>query len=248
MLFNGANVAENVDVAANGGRVRFFRNVATVLMDLNDVEGIGFNALGGADNVVLNGTDLVEINTDLAAVGGVGDAQPDNFTVQGTNGDDVAVVAGDTSGVAVLGLAAQVNITGSEADNDRLTINALAGDDVIEASALAAGAIQLTANGGDGADVLIGSDGNDVLHGDAGDDVILGGLGQDVIDGGDGDDIEIQLVAGDDKVTSATAAAKAWVMNHLRIVDGKTVIDVGGKQRTLTQTDLSQLIHDAATS
>jgi Ca2+-binding RTX toxin-like protein len=251
MLFNGANVAENVDVSANGGRVRFFRNVASVLMDLNDVEGIEFNALGGADNVVLNdlsGTDMVEINADLAAVGGVGDAQPDNVTVQGTNGDDVAPVAGDTSGVAVHGLAAQVNVTGSEAANDRLTINALAGDDVVEASGLAAGAIQLTANGGDGADVLIGSDGNDVLHGDAGDDVILGGLGQDVIDGGEGDDIEIQLVAGDDKVTSATAADKAWVVNHLRIVDGKTVIDVGGMQRTLSQTDLSQLIHDAASS
>jgi DNA-binding cell septation regulator SpoVG len=79
--------------------------------------------------------------------------------------------------------------------------------------------------------------------------VILGGLGQDVIDGGDGDDIEIQLVASDDdKVTSVTAADKAWMVNHLRIVDGKTVIDVGSKQRTLRQTDLSQLIHDAASS
>ena len=28
MTFNGANVAEVFDVSANGGRVRFFRNVA----------------------------------------------------------------------------------------------------------------------------------------------------------------------------------------------------------------------------
>src|SRR5262249_52453034 len=48
MLFNGAAVAEQVDVSANGARVRFFRNVANVLMDLNGVESIGFNALGGA--------------------------------------------------------------------------------------------------------------------------------------------------------------------------------------------------------
>ena len=34
----------------------------------------------------------------------------------------------------VFGLAAIVNITGAEAANDRLTINALAGDDVVEAS------------------------------------------------------------------------------------------------------------------
>ena len=63
-------------------------------MDLDDVESIDFRALGGADNVVVNdlsGTDLTEVNTDLAAVGGgAGDAQPDNVIVHGTNGDDVA--------------------------------------------------------------------------------------------------------------------------------------------------------------
>ena len=42
----------------------------------------------------------------------------------------------------MLGLAAQVNITGAEAGQRRLLIvNALAGDDVVEASGLAAGAI-----------------------------------------------------------------------------------------------------------
>ena len=65
-----------------------------------------------------------------------------------------------TSDTSVLGLAARVNITGAEAANDRLTINALAGDDVVEASGLAAGAIQLTADGGDGDDVLIGGAGD----------------------------------------------------------------------------------------
>ena len=50
MLFNGANIAENIDISANGGRVRFFRDVANVTMDLNDVEAIDFNALGGADS------------------------------------------------------------------------------------------------------------------------------------------------------------------------------------------------------
>jgi Ca2+-binding RTX toxin-like protein len=197
MLFNGANVAENIDIAANGGRVLFFRNVANVLMDLNDVEGIDFNALGGADNIVVNdlsGTDATEINLNLASTlgGNAGDAQPDNVIVQGTNGDDVALVFGDASGTSVFGLAAQVNITGAETANDRLTINALAGDDVVEASGLAAAAIQLTADGGNGADVLIGGDGNDVLLGGAGDDVLLGGQGLDILDGGDGDDIEIQ--------------------------------------------------------
>jgi Ca2+-binding RTX toxin-like protein len=194
MLFNGSNVAENIDVSANGGRVLFFRNVASVLMDLNDVEGIDFNALGGADVVVVNdlsGTDVTEINLNLG-VGGAGDAQPDNVIVFGTNDDDVVLAFGDAAGNSVLGLAARVNITGAEAANDRLTVNALAGDDVVEASGLAAGAIGLVADGGAGDDVLIGGAGNDVLLGNSGDDVLIGGPGVDVIDGGDGSDVKIQ--------------------------------------------------------
>jgi Ca2+-binding RTX toxin-like protein len=247
MAFNGANVAENIDISANGGRVIFFRNVASVTMDLNDVEGIDFNALGGADNVAvgdLSGTDVTEVDTNLSAAGGGGDVQPDNVIVQGTNGDDVAVVTGDTSGISAFGLAARVNITGSEVANDRLTVNALAGDDVVEASTLAAGAIGLTENGGVGNDVLIGSDGDDVLLGGPGDDVLLGGLGSDVLDGGDGDDIEIQSV-GADRVTSATTATKDWIASHVRIVEGQTVLQVGGKARTLSRTDLSELVRDA---
>ena len=80
----------------------------------------------------------------------------------------------------------------AEATNDRLTVNALAGDDVVEASALAADAIQLTADGGDDDDVLIGGAGNDGLNGGAGDDVLLGGPGVDVLDGGLGDNVVIQ--------------------------------------------------------
>jgi Ca2+-binding RTX toxin-like protein len=250
MAFNGANVAENIDISANGGRVIFFRNVASVTMDLNDVEGIDFNALGGADNVAvgdLSGTDVTEVDTNLSAAGGGGDVQPDNVIVQGTNGDDVAVVTGDTSGISAFGLAARVNITGSEVANDRLTVNALAGDDVVEASTLAAGAIGLTENGGVGNDVLIGSDGDDVLLGGPGDDVLLGGLGSDVLDGGDGDDIEIQSV-GADRVTSATTATKDWIASHVRIVEGQTVLQVGGKARTLSRTDLSELVRDATSS
>ena len=250
MLFNGANVAENIDISANGGRVRFFRNIASVVMDLNDVEGIDFRALGGADNVVVNdvsGTDLTEVNSDLAAAVGVGDGQPDNVVVHGTRGDDVAVVAGDASGVAVLGLAARVNITGSDAANDRLTVNALTGDDVVEASGLAAGAIQLTENGDDGDDILIGSAGNDVLSGGPGDDVLIGGPGIDVLDGGDGDDIEIQSI-GTDTVSSATTVGEDWLAAHAHIVEGKTVLSVNGKETKLPRTELSELVRGAASA
>ena len=204
LLFNGANIAENIDISANGGRVQFLRNVANVSMDLNDVEHIDFNALGGADNIVVNDlseTDVTKVNINLAGTlgGSAGDNQPDTITINATSGDDVIQIVGDANGVTILGLATTVNISGFDAANDRIVINGLAGDDVIEASGLAAGAIQLTANGGDGDDILIGGDGNDTLNGEAGDDVLLGGAGQDVLDGGAGDNVVIQsLVASSD--------------------------------------------------
>ena len=61
MLFFGSGAAENIDIFANGGRAIFFRDVANVTMDLDDVERIDFHALGGADNIVvgdLSGTDV----------------------------------------------------------------------------------------------------------------------------------------------------------------------------------------------
>ncbi len=51
----------------------------------------------------------------------------------------------------------------------------------------------LTANGGDGDDVLIGSAGNDTLIGGTGDDVLIGGGGQDVLDGGPGNNVVIAV-------------------------------------------------------
>jgi len=195
MVFNGANVAENISISPNGGRVLFFRDVASVTMDLDDVEAIDFNAFGGTDTVVVNvmsGTDLVEVNVNLAASNGAGDAQPDTVIVQATNGDDVILVTGDAAGTSVFALAAQINIVGGEAANDRVAVNALAGDDAVEGSGMLVGAIQLVASGGDGNDILMGGEGNDVLSGDAGDDVLIGGPGIDVLDGGTGDNVVIQ--------------------------------------------------------
>jgi Ca2+-binding RTX toxin-like protein len=196
MLFNGANVDEKIDISANGTRVRFTRDIGNVTMDLGGVERIDFNALGGADTITVNnlaGTDVTGVNIDLASPpgSGTGDGQDDSVIVNGTNGDDAVLVAGDANGVSVLGLAAQVHITGAEAANDQLRVNALAGDDVVTASGLSADAIQFAADGGYGDDILIGGAGNDTLTGGAGDDVLTGGPGQNVLDGGPGANILI---------------------------------------------------------
>jgi Ca2+-binding RTX toxin-like protein len=83
-----------------------------------------------------------------------------------------------------------VVITGFDT-GDRLVINGLAGDDVVEASGLNA-VLLLAANGGDGSDVLLGGPGIDTFNGDAGDDVLLGNGGLDVLNGGAGDNVVIQ--------------------------------------------------------
>jgi Ca2+-binding RTX toxin-like protein len=196
MLFNGANIAENINLFANGGRVVFFRNIANVVMDLNDVEKVDFNALGGADAIAvgdLSGTDVTTFSLNLAASGGTGDGAADTVTMTGTAANDVVVVKGTTAtGVEVTGLSPRVNIIGSEGGNDRLVVNLLAGDDVLEASELDAGIILLTADGGDGEDLLNGSDGPDTLLGGAGDDVLIGGPDADVLDGGTGSNVVLQ--------------------------------------------------------
>ena len=65
LVFNGSNVAENMDISANGSRVRLFRDVGNVTMDLNGVENIQVAALGGADTITVNdltGTDAKQVN------------------------------------------------------------------------------------------------------------------------------------------------------------------------------------------
>jgi len=196
MLFNGANVSENFVASANGSRLLFSRSIGTVIMDIDDVEMVSLNALGGADTLTVNdltGTDVVSLYVNLAGPGGTsGDTQADFVTINGTNSDDVIVASGSASGITVSGLVVQVNITGAESANDRLTINSLDGDDVVDGTGLTADAIQFTADGGNGNDVLLGGNGNDVLLGGEGDDILSGGPGIDMLDGGPGDNILIQ--------------------------------------------------------
>jgi Ca2+-binding RTX toxin-like protein len=244
LLFNGSAANERFAASANGGRVLFTRDIANIVMDLDNVETINVKALGGTDTLTVNdlsGTDVVNVNGDLAAPGGGNDLAADNVIANATNDDDVVVVTGSGTNAQVLGLPARIAITGAIAANDRLTVNALAGDDVVDASTLAAGAIQLTANGGEGDDVLLGGDGNDTLAGNAGDDVLIGGAGTDVLDGAPGDDVVIQLV-GSNSVRSAAVVGRRWVRNHTSVKKGKTILSVGGEKHKLPRADVADLI------
>jgi hypothetical protein len=152
MVFNGANAAEQVDLSANGTRLRFFRNPGNITMDTAGVERVDFNALGGADVVTVNdlkATAVRQVNVDLAAAlgGTTGDGQADRVTVAGTEGSDKIDVSGDSDTVKVSGLATAIRILRPEATLDRIDINTLGGADSVVSAGLAAGAIQLFVDG-----------------------------------------------------------------------------------------------------
>jgi len=150
MLFIGANIAERIDVTANGNRVRFVRDVGSVTMDVAGLERIDFPALAGADLVNvgdLTGTDLTSLQVDLEGTPGAGDGEADRIVVSGTNGEDAIDVSGDSDVVKVSGLAPTVEILQPEFANDRLEINTLDGNDTVATDGLAAGAIRLFVDG-----------------------------------------------------------------------------------------------------
>src|SRR5262249_16894773 len=132
--------------------------------------------------------DVTRIDLDLRGPNGGGDGAADTVTVNGTQGADVFGAAGDAGGVTVFGLHTAVNIFNQEQANDRLTLNALGGDDVIDATLLEADGIHLTMNGGLGADLFLGSEGADLINGGDGDDVARMGAGDDVFVWNPGDD------------------------------------------------------------
>jgi Ca2+-binding RTX toxin-like protein len=201
LQFNGAVIAENIDISANGTRARFFRDIANVTMDLDGVEQIDFNALGGADNVVVNdlsGTDVTGVRITLVVAGGAGDGQADTVTLNATNGDDVILIFSSGTSLVIQGLAQQVVIENFESAFDHLVIKGLGGDDVIDAAGVV-DPLGIAADGGTGDDILIGGAGNDTLDGGADDDVLVGGPGIDVLTNGE---IQIQLVADAPATTS----------------------------------------------
>jgi Ca2+-binding RTX toxin-like protein len=164
LLFNGSGGAEIFEVSANGEWVRFTRDVGNIVMDLNEVERIDVNALGGPDTIIVNdlsGTNLTEVNVNLAGTPGgtTGDAQADTVITNGTNDADIIDVFGAGSSVAVAGLSALVNISNAEGANDTLVVNGLGGDDRITATTLPAGVMKLTVDAGAGDDTVFGSQG-----------------------------------------------------------------------------------------
>src|SRR5262249_35611957 len=203
MLFNGANIAETMDVSANGERTLFTRNIGTITMDLNDVERLDVTTRGGADKIAvhdLTGTDVTDVNVDLAANPGTGtgDGAADQVAVDGTSGKDTVFVTGAAGAAAVTGLPANVNLTGAEAALDSLQVNLGGGNDRFDASGLAADVVHLTVVGGAGADLSSGSQGDDSFGAQPGE-------GRDTIEGQGG--LDTMLFNGANIVENVSVSA-----------------------------------------
>ena len=260
MRFNGANVAEDVNISANGDHALFARNIGGVTMDLHGVEHVTFNALGGADHVTVNdlgGTDVTEVTVDLARAGGIeGDGAADKVTVNATAGDDVIIVSTLGDSTAVDGLHTRVTVDHAEADRDQLIIHGLGGNDVIDATLTAAGKIGLVLDGGSGDDILIGGEGDDTLLGGDGDDVLIGGNGHNTLNGGLGADIFIGLGdviidgfdAANDRIDLSNVAGALnfnAILSHAQNVGSDVVIDFGPHATiTLHNTQMASLGSD----
>jgi Ca2+-binding RTX toxin-like protein len=133
LRFNAANIGEELDLSASGPRLRLFRNIGSVTMDVNGVEEVDLPARGGSDliNVFdLGGTGVARVNIDLAGVPGdtVGDGAVDSVSVFGSANPDALAVTADGTTVVVSGLAATVRVAHPDTF-DQLTVDGLGGVD-----------------------------------------------------------------------------------------------------------------------
>jgi len=192
LVFAGSAISEIINVGPNGGRVVLTRDVGAVLMDLNGVETLDLRPGSGLDQISvgdLSGTGVQQVRIDLAGALGVADAADDAVTASGTAGADTISLLRDGAALVVQGGAARVALLHADA-TDRLTVNALGGDDLVDASGFGT-PLLLTLVGGLGADTLVGSAGNDTLSGGDGNDSLLGGAGDDLFVWNPGDDNDV---------------------------------------------------------
>ncbi len=95
LLFNGSGGSEVFDASAAGSRLRFFRNIGNIIMDVGTTEQIDLRALGGDDATTINNLDDTDV-TDVIVDAGpgadsfVGSALEETFL--GGEGDDTTTM------------------------------------------------------------------------------------------------------------------------------------------------------------
>jgi Ca2+-binding RTX toxin-like protein len=223
LQFNGSNASEHYDVSANGSRVRLFRDVANVTMDLNGIEALNLNTLGSADTVTvgdLTGTDPTKANIDLSGTPGCGaGGAADTVIVDGTDDAD-NVDVGSGGNILVSGLSTDVQVSGAESTNDNVDVNTLGGDDTINSGLGISGPAAVNVDGGDGNDTAIysGTPADDTI-GIAPDGTgvaTFGTTGTPFVTSGV-ENLDVQGLAGNDTITGQNGIAG---LTHLTIDGG----------------------------
>ncbi len=234
--FSGSNANEIIAISANGARVLFTRNVANIVMDLNDVEQITFSALGGTDTIVVNdltGTDVTRVNLDLGNSASASDGAADNVVVNGGAGNDTLSVSTGAAALVVVSFADSFDVfrVNGLAGNDTivatgfdfaLTIDGGTENDTVSyASAAAAVTVDLvnpSSNEGAAAthsyisiESIIGSAFDDLLIGSSASNTLDGGGGADYLQGRGGDDTYFVDNAGDVIIELANGGANDQV-------------------------------------
>ncbi|WP_413204795.1 DUF5801 repeats-in-toxin domain-containing protein [Rhodospirillum sp. A1_3_36] len=157
---------------------------------------------GGHGNDTLDVTVTVDQFHDGAVMGDVGDLQHDVTSGHGGGQyDELGLKVSNVEGVDVTveGTDGADSIVGHSTDGATIdSVDAGAGDDVVDFGSFLSSYGDVHVDAGDGNDTVIGGTGNDDLLGGAGDDMLMGGdgadtlmggLGNDTLDGGMGDDV-----------------------------------------------------------
>lgn len=147
-----------------------------------------------------------------------GDEEPDEQTMEGTDGADVLAGSDvDTVDDTIIGLGGDDYMNGFDGNDTMLggdgddqihgggghdTMTGDDGDDLVYGyignDELTGGAGNDTLHGGDGSDIIEGGYDDDELLGGYGHDTLIGGAGRDMIQGSEGDDV-IDGVTGEDE-------------------------------------------------
>jgi Ca2+-binding RTX toxin-like protein len=217
----GSSANETVELSANGSRLRLFRNIAAITLDVADVERVNFEARGGSDLVVVNrlvGTGVQQVSLDMEGLenSNTPDGQPDSVIVFGGTGDDQITIGSIGSTLIIAGAGAAIDIRNTEAALDYLSVYGIEGNDQINARGLTASLVKLQVEGGPGNDTITGSQSADALVGGEGDDTFVWTLGlpADLVSGEAGTDtVQIVGSAAADNVTLSPTAFGIQVFN-----------------------------------
>ena len=145
--------------------------------DVGGVEDVRLFTLGGADTIslgYLQGADVQRLTLD------VGQGARDTVTAYGSSAGDSITVSEAAGAIRIQGTGTEIIVAGSvRSQGDTLVIDALGGNDTVNASAVSVDRLALEVIGGTGNDTLIGSPFNDVMDSGLGSDRVTGGKGFD---------------------------------------------------------------------